>query len=124
MHTMRTFVFALLSIFCAAILASCAGTDSRRATGQVIDDASITTRVKTALAKETGLRDAVNVNVTTNRGTVQLSGFVDSQEMANRAGQVARSVEGVQSVRNDLQITTAQSNRPGASTGASTPSAR
>jgi len=122
MHTIRIFVFALLSIFGAAILASCAATGSSRATGEVIDDASITARVKTALAKDEGLRNAADINVTTYRGTVQLSGFVGSREVASRAAQVASSVQGVQSVRNDLQITTAQSNRPGASTGASSPS--
>ena len=124
MYKFRTFVFALLSIFGVSILASCASSPTSRATGQVIDDASITTRVKTALAKETGLRDAMDIDVTTYRGTVQLSGFVDSPELASRAAQVASSVPGVQSVRNDLQIKTAQSNRPSASTGASNPSGR
>ena len=124
MHAIRIFVFALVPIFGAAILASCASTQTSRGTGQVIDDASITARVKTALAKDEGLRNAADINVTTYRGTVQLSGFVGSREVANRAGQVASTVQGVQSVRNDLQIATAQSNRPGASTGASNPSGR
>jgi osmotically-inducible protein OsmY len=75
--------------------------------------------VKTALAKEAGLGSARDINVTTNRGTVQLSGFVDSREVANRAAQAARSVEGVQSVKNDIQV--AAQGGAGASSGASRP---
>ena len=48
----------------------------------------------------------MNVNVTTYRGTVELSGFVDSEQTAQRAEQIARSVDGVRMVKNDLSVTT------------------
>ena len=40
----------------------------------------------------------------TQKGVVQLTGFVDSTNMKTRAGELARSVDGVQEVRNDLEI--------------------
>jgi hyperosmotically inducible periplasmic protein len=116
MSIIRTFVLAVAAVLGAALLAACAQTDQRRATGQVIDDASVTARVKTALAREEGLASARDINVTTYQGTVQLSGFVDSGQTAARASDVARNVPGVQSVRNDLRVT-AQGARPDASAG-------
>jgi osmotically-inducible protein OsmY len=101
----------------AVQLSGCATSDSGRAAGQVLDDAAITARVKTALAKEAGVGRALDVNVTTYQGTVQLSGFVETQDLANRAATVARGVEGVRSVRNDIIV--AGAGRSGASQGSS-----
>jgi len=97
-------VVCLLAILGAGPLAGCASSPDRRATGQVIDDTSLTARVKTALATEAGVGEAMNVNVNTYRGTVQLSGFVESREIARRAEEIARGVDGVQSVKNDLRV--------------------
>ena len=47
---------------------------------------------------------AYQINVGTEKGVVQLTGFVDSTTMKSRAGEIARSVEGVKAVRNDLEI--------------------
>jgi len=105
MKFMRQLALAV-AILCG--LAACAASGGSRSTGQVIDDASITTRVKTALAKDVGLGGAYDVSVTTYQGTVQLSGFVNSRELADRAGQIARSVEGVRSVKNDVQVVAGQ----------------
>jgi hyperosmotically inducible periplasmic protein len=87
-----------------AATAACAPTVERRGTGEVIDDAALTARVKTALAKAEGLKGAAAINVNSYRGEVQLSGFVESQDLIQRAGATARGVEGVQSVRNDLHV--------------------
>jgi osmotically-inducible protein OsmY len=87
-------------------LAACA-TDTpatRRGAGEFADDAAVTTRVKTALANDVNFGTAMAVNVTTYRGVVQLSGFVDSAEKAARAGDVARNVSGVRSVENNVQV--------------------
>jgi osmotically-inducible protein OsmY len=70
----------------------------------VVDDGALTARVKTAIARDIGVTPAMNVNVTTYRGTVQLSGFVDSPRVAQQAETIARSVDGVQSVENDLKV--------------------
>jgi osmotically-inducible protein OsmY len=72
--------------------------------GQVIDDATLTARVKTAIASDVGAKTAAQVNVDSDRGTVQLSGHVDSAEHATRAAQAAQQVDGVRSVKNDIRV--------------------
>jgi hyperosmotically inducible protein len=109
----------VLALAAALLAIGCASTDTRRASGQVIDDASITARVKTALAKESGIGGSMDINVNTYNGMVQLSGFVPAREVANRAGEAARGVPGVQSVRNDIQVVTP---RADASAGSGAPS--
>lgn len=84
-------------------LAGCAQPESRRSTGQVIDDAAITARVKAALIDAPDVK-AGDINVETNRGVVQLSGFVDSQNMSDRAVASAQRVPGVRSVKNDMRV--------------------
>jgi osmotically-inducible protein OsmY len=71
--------------------------------GQNIDDTTITTTVKTKLAAEKGIT-LTRVQVDTNRGVVQLTGVVDSVADRNKAEQVARTVGGVKSVVNNLQV--------------------
>jgi osmotically-inducible protein OsmY len=63
----------------------------------------ITTRVKAALVRDPDL-SAIEINVETFRGVVQLSGFVDTQAEINKAGQVARAVAGVEAVQNDIAL--------------------
>ncbi len=120
MRIFGTLLLASLTLSGTGILAGCAATPTSRSTGQVADDAAITTRVKTALAKDEGLRNAMDVNVTTYQGNVQLSGFVNSPEVADRAVSIARAVPGVQRVTNSMQIASRQ-NRSGASAGNSNP---
>lgn len=84
-------------------LSACSPTPTRSSAGEYIDDTTITTRVKLALANDPSVK-ASQVNVETYRGVVQLSGFVDSEANIKRAAEVARAVPGVQSVRNDLRI--------------------
>ena len=109
----KLFVAALAAF--ALIAAGCAhkdrGDTPNRSAGTVVDDAGLTARVKTAIAGDAGAGTAANVNVTTYRGEVQLSGFVDSQEKADQAVKAARGVSGVQNVRNDLQVKSAASGR-------------
>ena len=101
---------ALVAGGCAHRNARSGDTQSRSA-GTVVDDAGLTARVKTAIATDIGAGTAANVNVTTYKGEVQLSGFVDSQDRAQQAENTARGVPGVQSVKNDLQVKSAASGR-------------
>jgi len=71
--------------------------------GSVLDDSVITVKVKTALLSD-GKTQGNSIAVTTNKGVVQLSGFVDSADAQARAASVARNVEGVQNVVNDTRI--------------------
>jgi hyperosmotically inducible protein len=71
--------------------------------GQDIDDSMLTTSVKSKLMEDSTTK-AYQINVGTQQGVVQLTGFVDSTAMKARAGELARSVDGVKEVRNDLEI--------------------
>jgi osmotically-inducible protein OsmY len=82
---------------------SCTSSKKSESTGQYIDDSVITTRVKAAVFAEDTLRSN-QINVKTYKGTVQLSGFIDSKEDLNRAGELASSVDGVKNVKNDLIV--------------------
>ncbi|MBW8897352.1 MAG: BON domain-containing protein [Massilia sp.] len=84
-------------------LAACAPTPTREGTGEYIDDSVITGKVKAAFAADPTVK-ATQVQVETFKGTVQLSGFVDSRESAQKAVEIARSVKGVQAVKNDTVI--------------------
>jgi len=95
-----------MTFICAILLASllgCAGTATKEGTGEYVDDTVITTKVKAAIFNEPTLKSA-QINVETFKGTVQLSGFVSSRAEINRAGEVARGVGGVTSVRNDIRL--------------------
>ena len=76
---------------------------SRSAT-EFSSDAALTAKVKTAIASDSGIGNATNINVNSYRGVVQLNGFVDSRDKIDRAVSAARSVEGVRSVENNLQV--------------------
>ncbi|MGG7605480.1 BON domain-containing protein [Massilia sp. BKSP1R2A-1] len=86
-----------------AILSACAPSGTHRGTGEYIDDAAITSRIKTSFATSPEVK-ATEVQVETFRGTVQLSGFVDSSEAALRAAQIARETPGVKEVRNSMVV--------------------
>ncbi|WP_020653815.1 BON domain-containing protein [Massilia niastensis] len=86
-----------------ALLSACASTGTRQGAGEYLSDAFITSRVKTAFAFDPQVK-ATEVRVETYKGTVQLSGFVDSQASAQRAGEVARHVRGVKNVKNDTMM--------------------
>lgn len=93
----------------AAVLAlgtavtACSPTRTVKSAGEQIDDSAITGRVKTALARDPAT-SAFRIDVETFRGAVQLNGFVDSADMKSAATRVARSVEGVKSVENNLNV--------------------
>lgn len=94
------------TLFFAILLASligCASTSKHEGTGEYVDDAVITTKVKAAIFNEPTLK-TTEINVETFKGVVQLSGFVSSQADINKAVAVARSVKGVISVKNDMRV--------------------
>jgi len=104
-----------MKTLCAAIvigsalalgIAGCASQNAQtqRSAGQFTDDAALTAKVKTAIATDVGARAASSINVETYRGVVELSGFVDNQEMASRALAAAKKVSGIKSLKNDLRL--------------------
>ena len=95
----RYFVLLMLIITFVA----CASTSKQEGTGEYVDNSVITTKVKSLLAADDFLK-SFEIGVETYKGIVQLSGFVDSQSAIDKAGQIARSVEGVKSVKNNLRL--------------------
>ena len=71
--------------------------------GTKIDDTVVTARVKTAFTKDDSITGS-DIAVETRKGEVQLSGFVDSQAQIERAMILAKTIEGVSNVRNDLVV--------------------
>jgi hyperosmotically inducible protein len=74
-----------------------------RSGGEMVDDGAITAKVKAALAGDSRTK-AHQVNVETHEGAVQLSGFVNTAEAKSTAGELARAVEHVRSVDNQLDV--------------------
>ena len=99
--TNRFAAFLLTLVF--AVLAGCASTPKSEGTGEYVDDALITAKVKAELVQDPQVK-ATEVNVETFKGVVQLSGFVSSQAAASKAMEIARGVKGVKSVKNDMRL--------------------
>jgi osmotically-inducible protein OsmY len=98
----RIFSFLVCITLVTAFL-GCASTPTRESSGQYVDDSVITTKVKAAIVDDPSLK-VFQINVKTFKGEVQLSGFVDSAQSVKKAGEVARSVPDVKSVKNDLIV--------------------
>lgn len=86
-----------------ASLVACEAISGRETAGEYVDDTTITTNVIAMIVKDPDLKK-FQVKVETLQNVVQLSGFVDSTQNASRAGELARGVQGVRSVRNDLIV--------------------
>ncbi len=82
---------------------ACAATRTHESTGEYIDDSVITTKVKSLLAEDNFLK-SFQISVETYQGTVQLSGFVNSQKAVDKASEITRSVKGVKSLKNNLIV--------------------
>ncbi len=83
-------------------------TTTERATKETavaVDDAAITTKVKSAVLAEPGLK-SLQINVDTKDAVVTLSGTVDTPDLKNRAMQIAQNVQGVKSVVDNLSVKT------------------
>ena len=75
-----------------------------RTVGQTIDDATIQTKLKAALADAEGLSNAIAINTGVRQGHVLLAGFLPSEDAVNRAVEVARAIDGVKEVHNYLTV--------------------
>jgi osmotically-inducible protein OsmY len=87
----------------ATLSTGCAGSATRESTGEYLDDATITTKVKGAFVKDPMVK-ALDVKVDTFKGAVQLSGFVDTAEQKSRAEQIAAGINGVTTVKNNITV--------------------
>ena len=101
-HGKRSSSLIICLVFVVALI-SCAGSRTRETTGEYVDDSVITTKVKTALLVDPDVK-SLDIGVETFKGVVQLSGFVNNAEQARKAVEIARSVQGVKSVKNSLVV--------------------
>ena len=93
----------LVLLMLIATFAACASTRTRESAGAYVDDSVITTKVKSLLAGDDFLK-SFQISVETHQGTVQLSGFVNTQKAVDKAAKIVRSVKGVKSIKNDLIV--------------------
>jgi len=103
---MKQFNKYFSALFLSVMLVSfmgCASTSKQEGTGEYVDDAVITTKVKAAIFNEPTLKSS-EINVETFKGVVQLSGFVNSNADIDKAVSLARSVKGAVSVKNDMRL--------------------
>jgi hyperosmotically inducible protein len=100
---MKKTLVALIASGAVLGMAACSSTRTQRAPGEQVDDAALLTSVKSALVSDP-VTEAGEINVDVNRGVVKLSGFVDSPKEKSAAGDLARKVDGVQSVQNDIAV--------------------
>jgi hypothetical protein len=100
----RNFVInCLMLLMLITALVGCASTPTHESAGEYVDDSVITTKIKALIAEDDFLK-SFQISVETYQGTVQLSGFVNSQMAADKAGQIATSVHGVKSIKNNLIV--------------------
>jgi hyperosmotically inducible periplasmic protein len=102
-HQRRTYAWLLALLVVVPMLVSACG----KTVGETIDDATITTRVKTALLNDPQV-GGLRIDVDTTKGIVTMSGIVKSAAEEQRAVQIARGVPGVKDVKSTLQVQAAQ----------------
>ena len=93
----------LAAMMGTSMMAACSSTPSQQSTGQAIDDGVVTAKVKAKLIEDP-VTKAHQINVDTFKGTVQLSGFVETDEARTRALQLARDVDGVKKVKDAMEV--------------------
>jgi osmotically-inducible protein OsmY len=103
MKKSNMFIGHFVLVMLIATFVACASTRTQESTGEYVDDSVITTKVKSLLAGDDFLK-SFKISVETYKGTVQMSGFVNSQQAVDKAGEIAGSVKGVTSVKNDLIV--------------------
>jgi len=107
MNRKITFVMLLAALAATPICfnTGCAAAQRRETVRENVDDKTISTKIKTAMYADPGVK-GTEVKVTTFRGVVQLSGFVENQAQKQRAEEIARQTKGVVDVHNDLIVPT------------------
>lgn len=103
MRKRNRFIGYFVFIMIIATFAACISTSKKESTGEYLDDSVITAKIKSNLARDEFFK-SFQISVETYKGSVQLSGFVDSQTAVDKAGEIARSLKGVASVKNDLIV--------------------
>ena len=102
---MKCFKMIWAALGCAAVLfvTGCGSTAESRSTGQVIDDTALHTKIKTALVNDPVVSGTA-INVDVERGVVTLNGAVNGDVEKRKAEDIARGVDGVRGVQNNIVV--------------------
>jgi osmotically-inducible protein OsmY len=103
MNKLHSFAKLFAVPLLVASLGACALSEGRETAGQYVDDTTITARVKEAFVADPQVQ-AMQVNVETMQGVVQLGGFVDTTEIEKKAVALARQTPGVISVQDNIVV--------------------
>lgn len=103
MRHRTTAATVLAALMASAVVVGCSSSPTQQSTGEAVDDGVVTAKVKAALVADP-MTKAHQINVETFKGTVQLSGFVESDEARSRALQLARDVDGVKKVKDAMEV--------------------
>jgi hyperosmotically inducible periplasmic protein len=95
--------FALGALPLLVVTGCTTGSRYEQSTGERIDDHGTSSRVKAALGDDTQYKYE-SVSVETFKGTVQLSGFVNSRDQKKRAGDLAKNVPGAKEIVNNITV--------------------
>lgn len=94
---------ATAAIAASIALSGCNVFRGQSTPGEYVDDVALTTKVKAELVDSSRV-DALDVNVDSMNGRVTLKGWASTESEARAAGDIARRVDGVKSVDNQLQV--------------------
>ena len=93
----------LVLLMLIATFAASTATRTQKSTGKYVDDSVITNKVKALLGADDFFK-SFEISVETYQGTVQLSGFVNSQKAVDKAEEIVMSVKWVKSIKNNLIV--------------------
>lgn len=99
----RTTLIAAMTAVVLLATSGCAVNRGQETVGAYIDDAGITTLIKSRFVENKQV-DAASIKVETLNGTVMLSGFAKNATEKNTAESIARGVKGVKSVKNEIAV--------------------
>ena len=99
----RTTLAAVVAAVALLTAAGCAVTRGQETVGAYVDDSVITTQVKSRFVENQTV-DAAAISVETLKGTVMLSGFAKSAAERSVAESIARGVNGVKAVKNEIAV--------------------
>ena len=99
----KTATLLLAACMAGTVVVGCSSTPTQESAGQAVDDGVVTAKVKAALVADP-VTKAHQINVETRDGAVQLSGFVNNSEAKSTAEELARSVDNVKSVDNEIDV--------------------
>lgn len=96
-------LITILAILFIGAVSACDSPGGKKSTGEVIDDTMITSKVKAGLLADSEV-SGLDIEVDTNKGMVKLNGSVSSETESRKAEDIAKQVDGVVSVENNLLI--------------------